>query len=190
MNVRFLSILICITLISLVGCGKQNEAVETAAQVVADAFEECDMATINEIIFGTSELEIDEELSDVWGETIEPQEGVLEYVFEHVTVKVKKITDSVVEYEVEAPDMEKVFGDIETNEADISEGELLEHIGSYVPDAETKETTVLVEYIFVDDEPILNYQDEEFINAVTGGLLDAYKTLYLEMIEEYAEGRD
>ena len=47
-----------------------------------------------------------------------------------------------------------------------------------------------LEYILVDDEPIVNYQNEEFVNAVTGGLLDAYKNLYSEMLEEYTERVD
>lgn len=183
-----LSILVCVILISLVGCGKQNEAVETAAQVVVDAFEDCDMTTINKTIFGTSEFEIDEELSDIWGETIEPQEGALEHIFEHVTVKVKKTTDSAIEYEIEAPDMSKVFVDIDTNTANIAEDELLEHIKNYAENVGAKKTTVSLEYILVDDEPIANYQDEEFINAITGGLFDAYKSLYEEMMDEYMEG--
>ena len=35
-----------------------------------------------------------------------------------------------------------------------------------------------------------SYQDEKFINAVTGGLLDAFKTLYSEMLEEYMKEVD
>lgn len=86
--------------------------------------------------------------------------------------------------------MSKVFIDMNTNVNNISEDELLDYIKSYVPNAETKETTVSLEYILVDDEPIVNYQDEEFINAVTGGLLDAYKILYSEMLEGYTKGVD
>ena len=107
-----------------------------------------------------------------------------------MTVKVKKTTDSTIEYEIEAPDMSNVFIDMNTKADNISEDGLLDYIKSYAPNAETKETTVSLEYILVDDEPIVNYQDEEFINAVTGGLLDAYKNLYSEMLEEYMEGVD
>ena len=180
-----LCILMCGILVSLAGCGQQNKAVKTEAQVIADAFTDSDMETINKTIFGINEVEIDDGLSDIWGENAQSQNGVLAYIFDLVTVRVKKI-----EYEVEAPDMSKVFIDMDTNTDNISEDELLDYIKSYVPNAGTKETTVSLEYILVDDEPIVNYQDEEFINAVTGGLLDAYKTLYSEMLEEYTEGVD
>lgn len=185
-----LSILMCGILVSLAGCGQQNEAVKTESQVIADAFTDGDMETINKTIFGINEVEIDDGLSDIWGENAQSQDGVLAYIFDLVTVRVKKTTDSTIEYEIEAPDMSKVFIDMNTNADNISEDELLDYIKSYVPNVETKETKVSIEYILVDDEPIVNYQDEEFINAVTGGLLDAYKTLYSEMLEEYTEGVD
>ena len=111
-------------------------------------------------------------------------------IFDLVTVKVKKTTDSTIEYEIEAPDMSKVFVNMDTNTTNTSQDELLQYIKNYAQNAETKVATVSLEYILVDDEPIVNYQDEEFINAVTGGLLDAYKTLYSEMLEEYSEGVD
>lgn len=188
----FLSILVCVILTSFVGCGQQNEAIEAEAQVVADAFTDGDMETINRTIFGRNEVEIDDGLSDIWGEDTQSQDedGVLACIFDLVTVKVKKTTDSTIEYEIEAPDMSNVFIDMNTNADNISEDGLLDYIKSYAPNAETKETTVSLEYILVDDEPIVNYQDEEFINAVTGGLLDAYKNLYSEMLEEYTEGVD
>lgn len=185
-----LSILMCVILVSLADCGQQNEAVETEAQVIADAFTNGGMQTINKTIFGINEVEIDDGLSDIGGEDVQSQDGVLDYIFDLVTVKVKKTTDSTIEYEIEAPDMSKVFVDMNTNADNLSKDELLGYIKNYAQNAETKDTTVSLGYILVDDEPILNYQDEEFINAVTGGLLDAYKTLYSEMLEEYTEGVD
>ena len=183
-----LIVLLCVALIGLVSCGKQNEVVEEKAQMVADAFADGDMAAINKTIFGTNEFEVDGELSDIWGENLESQEGVLEHIFEYVTVKVKSTTDSTIEYEIEAPDMKNVFVDLNANAADISEDELLQHIEDYAKNAKTKEKTVSLKYILVDDEPIVDYRDEAFINAVTGGLLDAYKALYDQMMDEYTEG--
>lgn len=180
---------VCVSLLNgLVGCGKQNKVVEKKAQEVADAFADSDMATINKIIFGINEFEIDEELTDMWGKPIESQEGVLGHIFECVAIKVKKITKSTIEYEINAPDMKNVFVDLDTNTANISEDELLQYIKDYAKNADTTETTVSLEYIVVDDELIVNYKDEAFLNAVTGELLDAYKSLYEEMMEEYMEG--
>lgn len=185
----FLIVLVCVSLLTgLVGCGKQNKVIEENAQEVADAFADGDIATINKNIFGTNEFEVDEELSDMWGETSKSQEGVLEHIFEHVTVKVKKTTENTIEYEIEAPDMKNVFMDLDASTADISEDELLEHIKSYAKNTEITTVTVSLEYIIVDDKPVVDYRNEAFINAVTGGLLDAYKSLYEEMMEEYMEG--
>lgn len=184
----FLIILIFIVLTSFSGCWKQNKLIKENVQIVADAFTNNDMEILNKTIFGANKFEVDEKLSDIWGKANEPQEGVLNYIFEYVTVKVKKTTDSTIEFEIESPDMRKVFIDIDTSVANISEDELLEYFKSYAQNAETRHTTVSLDYILVDDEPIVNYQDEDFINAVTGGLLDAYKSLYKEMLKEYAEG--
>ena len=183
-----LLIIVCVAFTGLVSCGEQNELVKENAQVVADAFTNGDMATINKIIFATNKLEVDKELSDIWGEDAQSQDGVLTYIFDLVTVEVKEITDSTIEYEIEVPDMSNVFVDIDTNAVNMSQDELLQYIKNYAQNAETKDTTVALEYILVDDEPVVNYQNEEFINAVTGGLLDAYKTLYSEMLKEYTEG--
>lgn len=183
-----LLIIVCVAFTGLVSCGEQNELVKENAQVVADAFTNGDMATINKIIFATNKLEVDKELSDIWGEDAQSQDGVLTYIFDLVTVEVKEITDSTFEYEIEVPDMSNVFVDIDTNAVNMSQDELLQYIKNYAQNAETKDTTVALEYILVDDEPVVNYQNEEFINAVTGGLLDAYKTLYSEMLKEYTEG--
>lgn len=174
--------------VGLVGCVQQNKAIETEAQVIADAFTNGDMENINKAIFGTNELEIDDSLSDIWGENSQTDDGVLTCIFDSVTVKVKKITDSTIEYEIEAPDMSKIFIDMNTNNDNISEEKLSDYIKSYIPDVETKKTTVSLEYVLVDDKPVVNYRKEEFINAVTGGLLDAYKALYSEMPEEYTKG--
>lgn len=109
-----LSILMCGILVSLTGCGQQNEEVKTEAQVIADAFTEGDMETINKTIFGINEVEIDEDLLDIWGENAQSQNGVLAYIFNLVTVRVKKTTESTIEYEIKAPDMSKVFIDIQS----------------------------------------------------------------------------
>lgn len=189
MKKSILIIMFFIALALLVSCKKQDKAVEEVAQEVADAFAAGDMTTINKTIFGINELEVDERLTDIWGETNNTsQSGVLECIFQHVTLKVKKITDNIIEYEVIAPDMAAVFMNLEANAGEITEGELLRHITNCAKNAEVKTTTVSLEYILVDEVPIVDYCDEAFINAVTGGLLDAYKSLYTGMMEEYAEG--
>lgn len=45
-----------------------------------------------------------------------------------------------------------------------------------------------VPYNIIDGEIKGNYQSEEFINAITGGLLEGYQEIYQKMIKEYTEG--
>lgn len=183
-----LLVMVFTAIFCFVSCKEHNKLVKENAQVVADAFMDNDMETINKIIFQTDKLEVDEGLSGIWGESTQSKEGILTNIFGLVTVKVKKITDSTIEYEIEAPDMTNVLVDIDTNIENLREEELLEYIKDYAKNAEIKTTTVSLEYVFADDEFFVNYQNEEFINAVTGGLLDAYKLLYSEVMEEYAKG--
>lgn len=188
---RLLLILLVFTLVvGLVGCGRKNTVKDTA-QVLVDAFDTNDMTTINKTIFGSNEVTMDEEVLEIWGEpdtSDTSQEGVLEQIFPYVTVKAAKTTESTITYEIEAPDMRNVFVNLSTNMTDISEDELLQYIKEYAKNAEKKVVTVSLNCTFVHGEPIVEYRDEAFINAVTGGLLDAYKSLYEQMLEEYRKG--
>lgn len=183
-----LVVLVCISLLALVSCGKSNKAVQESAQAIVDAFSDGDMAAINKTIFGSNGLKLDSELSDIWEESGESEVGVLESVFEYVTLKLEKTTESVIEYEIKAPDMTNVFANIDMDITNITETELLEYIRDYAKNAEVKTTTVSLKYILVDGEPFVDYRSETFVNAVTGGLLDAYKELYSKMMDDYVEG--
>lgn len=45
-------------------------------------------------------------------------------------------------------------------------------------------------YIVTENQLVVDYQNEGFINAVTGGILDAYKSLYSEILEKYERGEE
>ena len=55
----------------------------------------------------------------------------------------------------------------------------------YIGKAELKKVTVIIPYIVENEEIVIDYQNEEFIDAITGGLLSAYRQLYQDMINEY-----
>ncbi len=180
--------LVFIASIGFISCEKQSKIVEENAYAVENAFADEDIGAINEAIFGTYEFDAQGKLADMWKENIESQEGILENIFEYVTVEVEEITRSTITYEIKAPDMKDVFVECGANMTEISEEVLLQHIRSYAKQAEKKVTTVTLAYLFVDDDLVVDYQNEAFINAVTGGLLDAYKALYEEMMNEYMKG--
>lgn len=179
--------LIALCCVVLAGCGTHNEAVREHAQAVADAFSEGNIRAINEVVFGTDELVVDDELSNIQNDEKRAQGGILAAIFKHVTVRVSKVTDNTIDYEVEAPNMSGVFDELDRNEADMKEEELLEYMKSYVRSAKTKKTNLSLEYVFEEDRLIVNYRDERFINAITGDLFDAYKKLYSKMMGEYAK---
>ncbi len=182
-------IIVCVALSLLAGCGrKQNKIVEDNAQKVAEAFNETDMDAINETIFGPDEVKAVGQNSDTQSETEKSREGVLESIFRHVTIEVKKTTDRTIEYEITAPEMRDVFAGLDFDKTNMSSDELLQMIKDYAQNAEKRVETVSLSYSLYDGKPIVNYKEEAFINAITGGFLDAYKSLYAEMISEYEEG--
>ena len=211
---RFLSaVLLFAATVSLVGCKKHDKMVTENTQELSAAFANGDMGTINQTIFGSSEQYTDEAFPIARDERTETKEGVLEHIFRHVTITEKNTTAHAIEYEIKAPDMKNVFADLTTDTADpsddtlmdlltrdtastaeratatdISEEALLQHIKDYAANAELTTAVVSLDYVVVDGQLIVDYRDEAFINAVTGGLLDAYKDLYQQMLDEYAKG--
>lgn len=183
------SALICIALNVLFGFGKKNNVVKENANAVAEAFNNTDMASINKILFNENEIEADNEFNDQTEEGAEEvNEGVLEGIFKYVTVKVVKITDNSIEYKIKAPDMTNVFADLNVDTERLSESELLHLINEYAANTDTREEITSLHYSTLGGQLIVDYRDESFINAVTGGFLDAYLSLYNDMINEIAEG--
>lgn len=182
------TVLTCVSLIFFVFKGKNKDVIEQS-NAVAEAFNNTEMESINKIIFNENEIkEYDEfnELSEE--ETEEVNEGVLESIFKHVTVKVDNITDNNIVYRIKAPDMKNVFANLNANAESLSKEELLQLIKDYAANTSTIEEIVSLDYSIVDGQLIVNYRDKSFINAVTGGFLEAYISLYDDMINEIAEG--
>jgi len=184
----FALMLACAVLAGLAGCGGQNEGVRESAQTVADAFAANDMAAINEVVFGTAAHEVYPELADTPEEEGRTKEGILTSVFERTTIEVGNTTDSTIEFRVSAPDMSGVFDGLDADADNMTEEELLKHVREHAKKAELKEATVNLGYELVGGEPVIDYQDPEFVDAVTGGLLNAYGELYAKMLDEYAKG--
>ena len=182
------TLFLILMVVCFTGCQDKDNTVRESAQFAADAFSSGDMASIHQVVFGTSQLELDGDLSALWGQDIQSQGGVLDIIFESVTDEVKKITDTAIEYEIIAPDMSNVFAELSDCSDTISENELLEFIYNYAHDTEMKESIVTVAYVFADDGLLIDYKNKDFINAVTGNLLDAYISTYGEMMESYMEG--
>ena len=53
-----------------------------------------------------------------------------------------------------------------------------------IKEAQRKEYVVSIPYEKKNGKIIATYRTEEFINAITGGLLQGYKEIYTKMLEE------
>ena len=66
----------------------------------------------------------------------------------------------------------------------LSASEMESSLDKLIKEAPMKEYVVSIPYEKKDGEIIANYRIEEFINAITGGLLESYKEIYTKMLEE------
>lgn len=184
---------ICCVLLLFAGCDRQQAAFtapQETAQIVADAFSFGDMDTIEEAVFGETALTLDPEIAALAPKEAKKQDGFLEDIFKRVTIKVQYAALGIAQYEIQAPDMAGVFAEIPPDATEITEDTLREHIRTYAAEAPLITTTVRLPYQTVEGETVFNYQDEAFINAVTGGFLSAYQALYAETLELYMKGLD
>lgn len=161
----------------------ENTSHAKYAKQIVKAFKNNDIQSINDIVFRDDTLKIDDNI----GVTIDSPEtnnndkSVLEPIFSHTKISYKGIEDNKFVYDIDAPNMREVFSfatNIQTQD------ELIKHIENYAQNAKNIGFTVSVDYVENDGELIADYQTEEFINAITGGLVDAYKDIYSQYINE------
>lgn len=188
-RVTYVVVLICIVAICCTGCVKNAEQVEEDAQNVIEAFSSGDMEQINAVIFNMQELKNDEELNEILAEEkVLEEEGLLSAIFKQDKIILEKVHRDTIEYEIIAPDMSNFFQDLEKRQNKLTENELLEYAKDYLHASKKEKFVVNVPYEISEENVIINYQSEEFINAITGGLVDAYKQVYKESLKRYKEG--
>lgn len=126
------------------------------------------------------------ELFETEKKEISSEGGVLARLFSMAEIKMLDYDSETITYEIAAPDMTTFFSQY-SNQTDIivDEKAMGELLIAYAEEAERKSVEVSVSYLYVGDEFIGNYQSYEFINAISGGLVDAYNTLYSELIDAY-----
>ena len=173
--------LVCICM----GCGKDTKIAREHGQQIADIVESGDMEKINEFVFGYQETEADEKIAAIMGTTEKEEDGILKEIFQNNTFEITEVSKDKIKYEIKAPDLTEVFERLGEADRGLSEEEFTEEVRKYIEQAKYKKRTVSVPYKVVDGEVIVNYRNEEFINAITGGLLENYQKFYRQMLEEY-----
>jgi hypothetical protein len=186
-------VLVGMLLLSLSSCGKNktDQELKADANEIVAAFEKSDINSISSLIFDVGSLNIDEELSDFFTDA-EDETGILAYIFTYDTVTVKKIYEAEKEitYEVKAPDLTNFFSDLSDDVLEMTELDFEQYLLEYIQSVDTITTSVVVSYVYNGESFSANYKTAEFINAITGGLLYAYQSLYQEMIDEYLQNME
>ncbi|MDF2473077.1 MAG: hypothetical protein K0R92_2073 [Lachnospiraceae bacterium] len=192
MNLRkFIMILQLVSLVCIfTGCNQENKDVKEKASKVINAFSTGDMNKITEFLYASDQIEMDDELADEFGFASKNnrENGVLEQIFKRTIIEIDSVEKETVTYKVKAPDMSDIFSDIQENEKELTNDNFADYLTEYIEDAKISEITVKVTYTMEDGEFDADYKSEEFMNAITGGLLESYQEIYQEMLDDYRNG--
>lgn len=185
-KIGIMFVILCMLL--LIGCSKKeiNDVVKEQAGVVVDAFDKNDMDAINWILLEAEEVEFDEQLVTEFGFINKGREnGILQPLFAEVSLELCDVKDETVIYEINAPDMSDFFSKNKDKLADMKQDEIRKFFCEYVLTSHKSKERVGVFYKTVGEKVVFNYRTRDFMNAITGGLLDGYIELYKELFDEY-----
>lgn len=186
-------ILSCILVaLILVGCGNRYEKELTLALEQLKIFKNGNMADINCLLFPENSMLTGETLPDGL-DSITPNnkgsnDGILGNIISRSIVEVSDINAEKITYKITSPDLSNFFVDCYEELSMISELSAVPDILlSYADEATTISVSVSLSYEYSGDTLWVDYLDRNFINAMTGGLVEAYSDLYQKSLEEYKE---
>ena len=184
MKKRILVLLSVILVLSLAACSGKNSGPlktlddEHAEKVTNDleVFESGNISDISERIFDVpADAYTDGTSSD----------GIIADLFGKAKAKVSAVDETTVTYTIVSPDISDFFtACADELDAITTSEELGQAILAYAETAPQKEYTVSVSYTITEEGIDVAYDNPDFINAMTGGLLDAYSTLYNQYLVE------
>lgn len=167
------------------GCSNDNE-LRTSAEEIANSINDNDMGTLQKLIMGEDDLTYDEELSDFFDteneEDSSSENGIISEIVAQDSIKLKKINDSTIEYEIKAPKLENIFQDALAQ--NLEDSEIEDYLREYIRNADKEKIDVEVSYTYVDGIFEADYETEEFVNALTGNMIKSYQELVQQMIQE------
>lgn len=163
---------------------KKPSDLEIEAEKIEEIVESNDMIALNELLFGTNALEVDDELIDLFVDDDTESSGVISHILARDEVNLKKIKDEVLVYEISAPDLNYVLQDAEENIEGMTQDNFGNFIFDYIDKAEIIKITVEVSYSYENGEFKADYNSEEFVNGLTGNLLESYQTLIQDVLDE------
>lgn len=182
-NLTCLSLVLLI-LLSMPGCSRnQSKTMKNLdAEHVAviendlDVFSSGDISAITENVFEISPNEVT---------TDGAENGIIADLFANADVQVSSADETTITYTIVSPDISDFFSVMADDlQAITTTEELRDALIEYAQTAPEREFTVILDYSTSDTGIKIEYDNPEFINAMTGGLLDAYADLYNYYLEE------
>lgn len=168
-------LILAILLLGVYFLSKERKSVKEYAENVVEIFQNGNKEKIDKLVFGYQELAMEDE---------NQKEGILEKIFKNISIKVKRITGKEIQYEISSPDLSTFFDTLEKENKRLSASEMESSLDKLIKETQRKEYVVSIPYEKKDGKIIANYRTEEFVNAITGGLLESYKEIYAKMLEE------
>lgn len=172
-------LILAILLLGVYFLSKERKPVKEYAENVVEIFQNGNKEQIDKLVFGYQEPAVEDE-NQKEGE----KEGILEKIFKNISIKVKRITGKEIQYEILSPDLSTFFDILEKENKKLSALEMESLLDKLIKEVQRKEYVVSIPYEKKDGKIIATYRTEEFVNAITGGLLESYKEIYAKMLEE------
>lgn len=172
-------LILAILLLGAYFLSKEHKSVKEYAENVVEIFQNGNKEKIDELVFGYQELSMEDENQEE-GE----KEGILAKIFKNISIRVKRITGKEIQYEISSPDLSTFFDTLEKENKMLSASEMESSLDKLIKEAQRKEYVVSIPYEKKNGKIIATYRTEEFVNAITGGLLQGYKEIYTKMLEE------
>lgn len=162
----------------------EKSEINKKANNIVNAFDAGDLSEISRIIFSENDIqsnvEFTDELSLVKQATIN-NNGILSAIFKKDKLSVSKIEEDCIVYKIKSPNMSGVFSQAASCK---NENEVLNFLRDYANEANYTEYEVSVNYMAADGIITINYRTEAFINAITGGLVKEYNSLYMKALND------
>lgn len=170
--------------VAVSGCSNNN-ALEANAEEVVDCINNNDMSTLQKIVMENNLLS-DDSLSEFFETEIEDdnldESEIISEIIAQDSIKLKKINDNSIEYELKTPKLENIFQD--ALEQDLEDDEIEDYFREYIRTADKDKCNVEVPYTYNDGVFKADYATEEFVNALTGGMIKSYQELVQKMLQE------
>lgn len=174
----------------------QKKRIEQAAIVQSEVFMSGDMDRINDLVFSSGDsivsfpdntgIKQDESVLSTWNQGSE--NSIMRILFANTQINVVDITQDTIQYSITSPDFSNFFADCEESLSAISEAqEVFDLLNSYSVGVDKVQKTVNLPYTYNAEALKVEYQSQEFVNAISGGLFEAYAELYNQLINAYRE---